>query len=127
MCNPKCQNLCPGHRVFHVAGMECFIISSWQVLILDEPTASLDLSSRYHVWSLLKEHKANRVTLFSTQLTDEADIIAGEHGFLIPREMMMIIVTQMSFCWPEIFQWNIVLSANAEWLKGKCIAEVCQF
>uniref|UniRef100_A0A8C3HAY3 ATP binding cassette subfamily A member 10 n=1 Tax=Chrysemys picta bellii TaxID=8478 RepID=A0A8C3HAY3_CHRPI len=53
-----------------------------QVLILDEPTAGLDLSSRYHVWSLLKEHKANRVTLFSTQLTDEADIIADRKAFI---------------------------------------------
>uniref|UniRef100_A0A8C4VVH8 ATP binding cassette subfamily A member 10 n=1 Tax=Gopherus evgoodei TaxID=1825980 RepID=A0A8C4VVH8_9SAUR len=53
-----------------------------EVLILDEPTAGLDISSRYHVWSLLKEHKANRVTLFSTQLTDEADIIADRKAFI---------------------------------------------
>uniref|UniRef100_A0A674KFW1 ATP binding cassette subfamily A member 10 n=1 Tax=Terrapene triunguis TaxID=2587831 RepID=A0A674KFW1_9SAUR len=53
-----------------------------EVLILDEPTAGLDLSSRYHVWSLLKEHKANRVTLFSTQLTDEADIVADRKAFI---------------------------------------------
>uniref|UniRef100_A0A8C3XVR1 ATP binding cassette subfamily A member 10 n=1 Tax=Chelydra serpentina TaxID=8475 RepID=A0A8C3XVR1_CHESE len=58
------------------------ILGDPQVLILDEPTAGLDLSSRYHVWSLLKEHKANRVTLFSTQLTDEADIIADRKAFI---------------------------------------------
>uniref|UniRef100_A0A674KD05 ATP binding cassette subfamily A member 10 n=1 Tax=Terrapene triunguis TaxID=2587831 RepID=A0A674KD05_9SAUR len=58
------------------------ILGDPQVLILDEPTAGLDLSSRYHVWSLLKEHKANRVTLFSTQLTDEADIVADRKAFI---------------------------------------------
>ncbi|CAM4649612.1 ABC-type organic anion transporter ABCA8 isoform X1 [Caretta caretta] len=58
------------------------ILGDPQVLILDEPTAGLDISSRYHVWSLLKEHKANRVTLFSTQLTDEADIIADRKAFI---------------------------------------------
>ncbi|XP_067403873.1 uncharacterized protein [Emydura macquarii macquarii] len=53
-----------------------------QVLLLDEPTAGLDPSSRYHIWSLLKEHKANRVTLFSTQLMEEADILADRKAFI---------------------------------------------
>lgn len=53
--------------------------SSLQVLLLDEPTAGMDLSSRYQVWNLLKDGKAGRVTLFSTQFMDEADILAGKH------------------------------------------------
>ncbi|XP_044152049.1 ABC-type organic anion transporter ABCA8-like [Bufo gargarizans] len=47
-----------------------------EVLLLDEPTAGLDPFSRHQVWSILKERKANRVTLFSTQFMDEADILA---------------------------------------------------
>uniref|UniRef100_K7FQI5 ABC transporter domain-containing protein n=1 Tax=Pelodiscus sinensis TaxID=13735 RepID=K7FQI5_PELSI len=58
------------------------ILGDPQVLLLDEPTAGLDPSSRYHVWSLLKEHKANRVTLFCTQLMDEADILADRKAFI---------------------------------------------
>ncbi|XP_063266237.1 ATP-binding cassette sub-family A member 10-like isoform X2 [Prinia subflava] len=53
-----------------------------QVLLLDEPTAGLDPLSRHQVWSLLRERRAGRVTLFSTQLMDEADILADRKAFI---------------------------------------------
>ncbi|NXF30460.1 ABCAA protein, partial [Nyctibius bracteatus] len=53
-----------------------------QVLFLDEPTAGLDPLSRHHVWNLLKEHRAGRVILFSTQFMDEADILADRKAFI---------------------------------------------
>ncbi|XP_053309551.1 ATP-binding cassette sub-family A member 9-like [Spea bombifrons] len=52
------------------------ILGDPQVLLLDEPTAGLDPCSRHHVWAMLKENKSDRVTLFSTQFMDEADILA---------------------------------------------------
>ncbi|OXB75592.1 UNVERIFIED_CONTAM: hypothetical protein H355_015708 [Colinus virginianus] len=53
-----------------------------QVLLLDEPTAGLDPLSRHHVWNILKEHRAGRVILFSTQFMDEADILADRKAFI---------------------------------------------
>ncbi|XP_030361986.1 ATP-binding cassette sub-family A member 10-like isoform X2 [Strigops habroptila] len=53
-----------------------------QVLFLDEPTAGLDPLSRHKVWSLLKELRAGRVILFSTQFMDEADILADRKAFI---------------------------------------------
>ncbi|XP_038013248.1 ATP-binding cassette sub-family A member 10-like [Motacilla alba alba] len=53
-----------------------------EVLFLDEPTAGLDPLSRHRVWSLLQEQKAGRVTLFSTQFMDEADILADRKAFI---------------------------------------------
>ncbi|KAM6245215.1 ATP-binding cassette sub-family A member 10-like [Porphyrio hochstetteri] len=53
-----------------------------QVLLLDEPTAGLDPVSRHQVWSLLKEHRAGRAILFSTQFMDEADILADRKAFI---------------------------------------------
>ncbi|NWW11401.1 ABCA9 protein, partial [Oreocharis arfaki] len=53
-----------------------------QVLFLDEPTAGLDPLSRHQVWSLLREQRAGRVILFSTQLMDEADILADRKAFI---------------------------------------------
>ncbi|NXC65703.1 ABCAA protein, partial [Anhinga anhinga] len=53
-----------------------------QVLFLDEPTAGLDPLSRHQVWSLLKEHRARRVILLSTQFMDEADILADRKAFM---------------------------------------------
>ncbi|NXB84441.1 ABCA9 protein, partial [Vidua chalybeata] len=53
-----------------------------QVLFLDEPTAGLDPLSRHRVWSLLREQQAGRVILFSTQLMEEADILADRKAFI---------------------------------------------
>ncbi|NWR32825.1 ABCAA protein, partial [Tachuris rubrigastra] len=53
-----------------------------QVLFLDEPTAGLDPLSRHQMWSLLREHRAGRVILFSTQFMDEADILADRKAFI---------------------------------------------
>ncbi|XP_051681851.2 ATP-binding cassette sub-family A member 6 isoform X1 [Oryctolagus cuniculus] len=52
------------------------ILGDPQVLLLDEPTAGLDPFSRHRVWSILKERRADHVIIFSTQLMDEADILA---------------------------------------------------
>ncbi|XP_073516404.1 ATP-binding cassette sub-family A member 9-like isoform X2 [Phyllobates terribilis] len=52
------------------------LLGNPKVLLLDEPTSGLDPFSRHQVWSTLQERKANRVTLFSTQFMDEADILA---------------------------------------------------
>ncbi|NWX76157.1 ABCAA protein, partial [Alca torda] len=54
-----------------------------QLLFLDEPTAGLDPLSRHQVWSVLKEHRAGRVILFSTQFMDEADILADRKAFIL--------------------------------------------
>nr|XP_055176863.1 ATP-binding cassette sub-family A member 6 isoform X2 [Nyctereutes procyonoides] len=52
------------------------ILGDPQILLLDEPTAGLDPFSRHRVWNFLKEHKAGHVILLSTNLMDEADILA---------------------------------------------------
>ncbi|XP_034361562.1 ABC-type organic anion transporter ABCA8A-like [Arvicanthis niloticus] len=58
------------------------ILGDPQVFLLDEPTAGLDPFSRHRVWNLLKERKADRVVLFSTQFMDEADILADRKVFI---------------------------------------------
>lgn len=53
-----------------------------RILLLDEPTVGLDPFSRQRVWSFLKERRANRVVLFSTQFMDEADILADRKAIM---------------------------------------------
>ncbi|ERE69076.1 ATP-binding cassette sub-family A member 8-A-like protein [Cricetulus griseus] len=53
-----------------------------EIFLLDEPTAGLDPFTRHRVWNLLKERKAGRVVLFSTQFMDEADILADRKVFI---------------------------------------------
>ncbi|KAB1265911.1 ATP-binding cassette sub-family A member 8 [Camelus dromedarius] len=74
------QNLSGGQKRKLTFGIA--ILGDPQIFLLDEPTAGLDPFSRHQVWNLLKEWKAGRVILFSTQFMDEADILAERKVFL---------------------------------------------
>uniref|UniRef100_A0A8C5ZH05 ATP-binding cassette sub-family A member 6-like n=1 Tax=Marmota marmota marmota TaxID=9994 RepID=A0A8C5ZH05_MARMA len=63
------------------------ILGDPQVLLLDEPTAGLDPFSRHQVWTFLKERRANRVILFSTQSMEEADILADRKVIMSNGEL----------------------------------------
>nr|XP_060619019.1 cholesterol transporter ABCA5-like isoform X1 [Anolis sagrei ordinatus] len=58
------------------------VLGDPKVLLLDEPTAGMDPCSRHTVWNLLRNRKANRVTVFSTHFMDEADIIADRKAVI---------------------------------------------
>uniref|UniRef100_A0A8C5JZ27 ATP-binding cassette, sub-family A member 8a n=1 Tax=Jaculus jaculus TaxID=51337 RepID=A0A8C5JZ27_JACJA len=78
--NVLAQNLSGGQKRKLTFGIA--ILGDPQIFLLDEPTAGLDPFSRHRVWNLLKERKAGRVVLFSTQFMDEADILADRKVFL---------------------------------------------
>uniref|UniRef100_A0ABK0LU37 ATP-binding cassette, subfamily A (ABC1), member 8a n=1 Tax=Rattus norvegicus TaxID=10116 RepID=A0ABK0LU37_RAT len=78
--NTLVQNLSGGQKRKLTFGIA--ILGDPQIFLLDEPTAGLDPFSRHRVWNLLKERKADRVVLFSTQFMDEADILADRKVFI---------------------------------------------
>ena len=53
-----------------------------KVIILDEPTAGLDLCSRRHIWEILKNYKNDRIILLTTQYMDEADYLGDRIGII---------------------------------------------
>ncbi|XP_053309021.1 cholesterol transporter ABCA5 [Spea bombifrons] len=58
------------------------ILGNPKVLLLDEPTAGMDSCSRFTVWNLLKNRKANHVIVFNTHCMEEADILADRKAVL---------------------------------------------
>ena len=44
-------------------------------VILDEPTAGMDVQARRGIWDLIKKKKKGRVTLLTTHFMDEADLL----------------------------------------------------
>ncbi|PKU31514.1 atp-binding cassette sub-family a member 5 [Limosa lapponica baueri] len=63
-------------------GDQIYPSTSTRVLLLDEPTAGMDPCSRHIVWNLLRNRKANCVTVFSTHFMDEADILADRKAVI---------------------------------------------
>ena len=53
-----------------------------KLIIMDEPTSSLDLSARRKIWTMLKEYKKDRIILLTTHYMDEADILGDRIGVM---------------------------------------------
>ncbi|KAL1477197.1 hypothetical protein MTO96_035931 [Rhipicephalus appendiculatus] len=51
------------------------LLTSPEVLILDEPTAALDPETRRSIWSLVKELRGRSSVLLSTHDMEEADVL----------------------------------------------------
>lgn len=51
-------------------------------IMLDEPTAGMDLSARRSLWDMLRKYKTNRIILMSTHYMDEADILGDRIGIM---------------------------------------------
>ena len=58
------------------------LLAGSKFLILDEPTAGMDLNARRHLWECLKLYKKERIILMSTHYMDEADILGDRIGIM---------------------------------------------
>ena len=52
------------------------LIGDSPILLLDEPTAGMDLTARRRVWNILKRNKQGRVIILTTHYMEEVDVLA---------------------------------------------------
>ena len=53
-----------------------------KLILLDEPTAGMDLSARSKLWDMLKIYKKNKIILLTTHFMEEADVLADRIGIM---------------------------------------------
>lgn len=58
------------------------LVGGSKLIIMDEPTAALDLTARRQIWNMLKEQRKDRIILLSTHYMDEADILGDRIGIM---------------------------------------------
>uniref|UniRef100_A0A8C4KWK8 ABC transporter domain-containing protein n=1 Tax=Equus asinus TaxID=9793 RepID=A0A8C4KWK8_EQUAS len=59
------------------------LLGDSEVVILDEPSSSMDPVSRRVIWDLLQENKHNRTILLTTHYMDEAEILGDRIAIMV--------------------------------------------
>ncbi|KAG5490495.1 hypothetical protein JKF63_00615 [Porcisia hertigi] len=94
----KASNLSAGQRRRLCVAIA--MVGDSSVLLLDEPTAGMDIKNRKKVYDALNRSRANRSVLISTHLLDEADRIADrvfilDKGVLCAEGSTLFLKSQM--------------------------------
>ncbi len=58
------------------------ICGNSRLVLLDEPTAGMDLSARRSLWDMLKNYRNNRIIILTTHYMDEADVLGDRIGIM---------------------------------------------
>lgn len=74
------KNLSGGNRRKLQVGLA--LVGDSKLVLLDEPTAGLDIEARRKMWDLLARYKADRVMILTTHYMDEADLLGDRIGIM---------------------------------------------
>ena len=86
--NTMAKNLSGGNRRKLSVGIA--LIGGSKFVLLDEPTAGMDLSARRKLWNMLKNYKHNRIIILTTHYMDEADILGDRIGIMSAGQLICL-------------------------------------
>ena len=66
------------------------LIGGSKLVILDEPTAGMDLGARRNLWDMLKKYKRDRIIILTTHYMDEADVLGDRIGIMAKGHLMCL-------------------------------------
>jgi len=58
-----------------------------RLVLLDEPTAGMDLGARRLLWDMLKNYRRNKIIILTTHYMDEADVLGDRIGIMAHGQM----------------------------------------
>ena len=79
--NVASKNLSGGNKRKLQVGL-AFVGDSCSLILLDEPTAGLDIAARRRMWDMLNAYKQDRVIILTTHYMDEAEILGDRIGIM---------------------------------------------
>lgn len=82
------ENLSGGSR--RKLSVAIALIGGSKLVLLDEPTAGLDLTARRKLWNMLKNYKHNRIIILTTHYMDEADILGDRIGIMTAGQLICL-------------------------------------
>jgi ATP-binding cassette subfamily A (ABC1) protein 3 len=66
------------------------LIGQSRLVVLDEPTAGMDLGARRKIWNMLRKQREGRIIILTTHYMDEADILGDRVGIMNEGELTCI-------------------------------------
>ena len=61
-----------------------------RLVMLDEPTAGMDLSARRGLWDMLKNYRRDRIIILTTHYMDEADVLGDRIGIMAAGKILCL-------------------------------------
>jgi len=61
-----------------------------KLILLDEPTAGMDLGARRDLWNMLKNYRRDKIMILTTHYMDKADVLGDRIGIMAKGEMMCL-------------------------------------
>jgi ATP-binding cassette subfamily A (ABC1) protein 3 len=61
-----------------------------KLVLLDEPTAGMDLGARRGLWDMLKNYRRDKIIILTTHYMDEADVLGDRIGIMAQGQMMCL-------------------------------------
>jgi ATP-binding cassette, subfamily A (ABC1), member 3 len=58
------------------------LLGDSKLVILDEPTAGMDIGARRRLWDMLKKYKEGRIIIMTTHYMEEADALGDRIGIM---------------------------------------------
>ena len=59
-------------------------------VMLDEPTAGMDLQARRNLWNMLRAYRNDRIIILTTHYMDEADILGDRIGIMQDGKLVTV-------------------------------------
>ena len=78
--NKKAKDLSGGNKRKLQVGLA--FVGDSSLILLDEPTAGLDISMRRMMWNNLKKYREDRVIILTTHYMDEAEELGDRVGIM---------------------------------------------
>jgi len=90
--NVMAKNLSGGNKRKLQVGL-AFVGDSCKLILLDEPTAGLDITARRRMWDMLTQYKQDRVIILTTHYMDEAEILGDRIGIMSQGRLVTLGTT----------------------------------
>lgn len=83
------KNLSGGNKRKLQVGL-AFVGKKSKLILLDEPTAGLDIAARRKMWDMLKQYKRDRIIILTTHYMDEAEVLGDRIGIMAQGKLVCL-------------------------------------